>query len=156
LQIAYWPALSGAAAGSFAVSLAIWNHGSRPCELRGWATLQFLDPAGGLVRTRWVESTATFFGRARPEAVSLIPCGGSNTCPTSAPPEAFINFAGDDVIQPCVTAAKVRVLTPGAALPVIANLSVQGFADGQVVCSDGEIFVLPVQPEDGVVDPAFS
>lgn len=156
LQIAYWPALSGAAAGSFAVSLAMWNHGSEPCALRGWATLQFLNPFGGLVRTRWVESTATFFGSARPDAVSLIPCGGSNACATSAPPEAFINFAGDDVIQPCVTAAKVRVLTPGAATPVIADLRVQGFADGQVVCSDGEIFVLPVQPAVGARDPAFS
>ncbi len=55
-----------------------------------------------------------------------------------------------------MTAAKVRVLTPGAALPVIANLSVQGFADGQEVCSGGAIFVLPVQAAVGALEPAFS
>jgi hypothetical protein len=138
------------------MSLAIWNHGSRPCTVRGWAAVQFLNAVGGLVRTRWVASTTTFSGGVRPNAVSLVPCGGSNPCPTSAPPEAFINFAGDDVIQPCVTAAKVRVLTPGATIPVVANLSVQGFAGGQVICSDGEIFVLPVQPAVGALEPAFS
>ncbi len=73
LQIAYWPALSGAAAGSFAVSLALWNHGSRPCALNGWATLQFLNRAGGLVRTRWTETTATFSGSVRRVAVSSPP-----------------------------------------------------------------------------------
>jgi hypothetical protein len=155
LQLAYWPALSGAAAGNFAVSLAIWNRASRPCELRGWATLQFLNPGDGLVSTHWVESTATFFGSARPDAVSLVPCGDSNGCPSGVAPAAFINFSGDDVIQPCVTAAKVRVLMPGTATPVIANLSGQGFADGQTVCSDGQIFVLPVQSAVGVLGPTL-
>jgi hypothetical protein len=87
--------------------------------------------------------------------VSVIPCGESNGCPSGVAPAAFINFSGDDVIQPCETAAKVRVLTPGTAAPVIANLSVQGFEDGQTVCSDGKIFVLPVQSAVGVLGPTL-
>jgi len=156
LQIAFWPALSGGGAGSVAVSLAIWNRGTRPCRIHGWATLQFLNPAGGLVSTRWVETTATFGGSARLEAISLLPCGESNGCPYGVAPAAFINFFGDDVIEPCVTAARVRVLTPGTSIPVVANLSVQGYTDGQVFCSDGKISVLPVQSAVEALGPTLS
>jgi hypothetical protein len=156
LQIAYWPALSGGAAGNAAISLAVWNRGAKPCKLRGWATLQFLNTAGGLVPTHWVETTSTFSGSARDVAVSLIPCAQPNRCAADAAPAAYINFSGDDVIEPCEVADSVRVITPGSSTPVIVNLRVDGFPDGQTFCSAGKIFVLPIQSSLAVLGPTLS
>ncbi len=156
LQIAYWPALSGGAAGNAAISLAVWNRGARPCKLRGWPTLQFLNKAGGLVPTHWVETTSTFSGSARDVAVSLIPCAQPNRCAADAAPAAYINFSGDDVIEPCEVADSVRVITPGSSTPVVVNLRVDGFPDGQTFCSAGKIFVLPIQSSLAALGPTFS
>ena len=141
--MAYWPALSGAATGNVLLSLAVWNKAARPCKLRGWATLQLLNPTGGLVRTHWIDTTTLFFGSANPVTVSLLPCADPTDC-ASGIPAAYIAFAGDDVIPPCEIAAGVRVLMPGASTPVITTLRVNGFPDGQTLCSAGKIFVLPI------------
>ncbi|MFI5285347.1 MAG: DUF4232 domain-containing protein [Candidatus Dormibacteria bacterium] len=144
LQIAYWPGLSGGGAGTVGISLAIWNHGTRPCKLRGWATLQFLNSAGGLVPTHWVETTSVFTGSsALPIAVSLVTCLQSS-CSSDAP-AAYITFYGDDVVSPCETADGIRVNTPGSSTPVFVNLRSGNSPDGQTFCSAGKIFVLPVQ-----------
>ncbi|MHB8487706.1 MAG: DUF4232 domain-containing protein [Candidatus Dormibacteria bacterium] len=144
LQIAYSQALGGGAAGSFVVALGIWNRGSRPCKLRGWATVQFLNPTGGLVPTHWVETTSDFSGSAESRVVSLLPCAGADGCAPDSTPAAYISVAGDDVIEPCVTAAGVRVVVPGSSTPVVVNLRASGFEDGQIFCSDGEAWLLPI------------
>jgi hypothetical protein len=155
LQIAFWPALSQGAAGSFTLALGIWNRGARPCRLRGWPTLQFLNPEGGLVPTHWMENTANFSGSTMPVTVSLLPCAGSGGCSSDDTPAAYISLAGDDVIPPCVTAAGVRVLTPGASTPVVANLRNENDTDGQVFCSDGKIDVLPIWSSFSALGPPF-
>jgi Protein of unknown function (DUF4232) len=156
LQIAYSQALGGGAAGSFTVALGIWNRGGRPCTLRGWATVQFLNPAGGLVPTHWVETTADFSGSAEPVAVSLPPCTSSGGCASDSTPPAYISIAGDDVINPCVTAANIRVLTPGASTPIVVNLRVEGFAGGQVFCSDGKVSLLPIVSTFSALGPPYA
>ena len=156
LQIAYSPSLGGGAAGNFIVALGIWNRGSNPCKLRGWVTVQFLNPNGGLVPTHWVETTGNFSGSAQPVAVSLPPCASSGGCASDSAPAAYISVAGDDVINPCVTAASVRVLTPGASTAVVVNLRVDGFADGQVFCSDGKVWVLPIVSTYSALGPPFA
>jgi hypothetical protein len=156
LQIALSPSLGGGAAGSFIVALGIWNRGSQPCKLRGWATVQFLNPAGGLVPTHWTETTSDFSGSAEPVAVSVLPCAASGGCASDSTPTAYVSIAGDDVISPCVTAASVRVLTPGATTPLLANLRVAGFQDGQVFCSDGKVSVLPVVSTFWGLGPPFT
>jgi hypothetical protein len=103
------------------------------------------------VRTHWIETTALFFGRAYSVGISLLPCADRRDCASGAP-AAYISFSGDDVIPPCEIAAGVRVLMPGASTPVVANLRVEGFPDGQILCSAGQIFVLPIlspQAADG-------
>jgi len=156
LQIAYSPSLGGGAAGNFTVALGIWNRGSHPCMLRGWATVQFLNPNGGLVPTHWVETTGDYSGSAQPVAVSLLPCATSGGCASDSTPAAYVSVAGDDVITPCVTAASVRVLTPGASTAVVVNLRVDGFGDGQVFCSDGKVWVLPVASTYPALGPPFA
>lgn len=156
LQIAYWPALSGGAAGSVAVSLGIWNRGTRACKLRGWARLQFLSPSEGLVPTHWVETTTGFFGSAHLVTVSLLPCGKPSSCVSSIAPAAVIDFSGDDVIPPCESVAGARVTVPGASTPIIANLRVDGFPDGQTLCSGGRILVLPIQSSLAALGPTLS
>jgi hypothetical protein len=144
VQIAFSQSLSGGAAGTFTMALGIWNRGPRPCKLRGWATIQFLNVAGGLVPTNWTETTGDFSGSAQPVAVSLLPCAGSGGCTAASTPAAYVSVAGDDVIEPCVTAARVRVLLPGSSKAVIDNLQADGLGDGEVFCSDGKISVLPI------------
>jgi hypothetical protein len=145
LQITYYPAGSGGAAGSFGIELAVWNHG-QPCQLRGWPRLQLLRSDGSLLPTHEEQTTSTFAGSANPAAVILYrSCGGTMGCPAGLPPAAYISLAGDDVIPPCETAAEIRVLTPGGTTQVDADLRVSGsFPAGQQFCSDGKIFVLPV------------
>jgi hypothetical protein len=149
LRIAYLAAGSGAAAGSFGIELAVWNSG-RPCQLRGWPSLQLLKSDGSLLPTQEVRTTSTFGGSADPTNVILYrSCGGTMGCPPGIPPSAYISFAGDDVIQPCETAAGVRVLTPGSATSLDVDLRVAGsFPDGQPFCSGGKIEVLPVHPQE--------
>ncbi len=156
LQIAYSQALSGGAAGSFTVALGIWNRGERPCTLRGWATVQFLNPVGGLVPTHWIETTGDFSGSALPVAVSLPPCASSGGCASGSTPPAYVSIAGDDVINPCVTAARVRVLTPGSSMPVVVNLQTEGFEDGQVFCSDGKVSLLPIVSTFSALGPPYA
>jgi len=153
LQLGYSQALSGAAAGSFIVALGIWNRGTRPCTLRGWATVQFLNPAGGLVPTHWVETTSNSSGSAQPRMVSLLPCAGSGGCAPASTPAAYISIGGDDTFDPCVTAASVRVVIPGSSMPVVVNLRVQGFQDGQSFCSDGKVWLLPILSPFSVLGP---
>jgi hypothetical protein len=156
LEMAFWAALSGGAAGNVRTSLAIWNHGSQPCKLRGWATLQFLNSGGGLVPTHWIETTASFFGSADPVAVSLPACEALSSCVAEASLAAYISFAGDDVLEPCETAAGIRVVTPGSSTPIVVNLRVGDFPNGQTYCSAGKIFVLPIQSAAAVLGPALS
>jgi hypothetical protein len=144
LHLAYSQALSGAAAGSFIVALGIWNRGSRPCKLRGWATVQFLNPTGGLVPTHWVETTSNSSGSAQPRSVSLLPCAEAGGCALTSTPAAYISVGGDDTFEPCVTAASVRVVVPGSSTPVVVNLREPGFVDGQIFCSDGSVWLLPI------------
>lgn len=156
LQIAYWPGLSGGGAGTIGISLAIWNHGKRPCKLKGWATLQFLNSAGGLVPTHWVETTSIFTGSSDvlPIAVSLVTCTQPNC--TNAAPAAYISFDGDDVFSPCETADGIRVNTPGSSTPVFVNLRSGNWPHGQTFCSAGKIFVLPVQSPVEALGPTLS
>jgi hypothetical protein len=77
-------------------------------------------------------------------------------CASDSTPAAYIAIAGDDVINPCVTAASVRVLTPGASTAVVVNLRVDGFADGQVFCSDGKVWVLPIVSTYSALGPPFA
>ncbi|MFZ0179545.1 MAG: hypothetical protein WAL84_06695 [Candidatus Dormiibacterota bacterium] len=74
---------------------------------------------------------------------------------SDAAPAAFITFTGDDVIPPCEIAAGVRLLLPGASIPIVADLRVGGFPDGQTFCSAGKIFVLPVQSAAAALHPAL-
>jgi Protein of unknown function (DUF4232) len=145
LQITYFPAGSGGAAGSFGIELAVWNHG-QPCELRGWPRLQLLRSDGSLLPTHEEQTTSTLGGSANPITVILYrSCGGTMGCPPGLPPAAYISLAGDDVIAPCETAAEIRVLTPGSVTQVDADLRVgRSFPGGQQFCSDGKIFVLPI------------
>ena len=145
LQITYDPAGSGGAAGSFGIGLDVWNHG-QPCQLRGWPSLQLLRTDGSVLPTHEEQATSTFAGSANPTAVILYrSCGGTMGCPPGIPPAAYISLTGDDVIPPCETAAGIRVLLPGGASPVDADLRMSGsFPTGQQFCSAGKIFVLPV------------
>lgn len=153
LQIAYSQALGGGAAGSFVVALGIWNRGSRPCRLRGWATVQFLNPTGGLVPTHWVETTSNSSGSAQPRTVSLLPCVGAGECAPASTPAAYISVGGDDTFAPCVTAASVRVVIPGSSTPVVVSLRGSGFEDGQIFCSDGSVWLLPILSPFSVLGP---
>jgi hypothetical protein len=153
LQLAYSQALSGAAAGSFIVALGIWNRGSQPCKLRGWATVQFLNPTGSLVPTHWVETTSNSSGSAQSRSVSLLPCGGASGCAPASTPAAYISVGGDDTFEPCVTAASVRVVVPGSSTPVVVNLREPGFEDGQIFCSDGSVWLLPILSPFSVLGP---
>jgi hypothetical protein len=144
LQIADSPGLGGAAAGSFVVALGIWNLGSRPCTVRGWATVQLLNAAGGLVPTHWVETTSDFSGSVVLRSVSLLPCARTGGCTANATPGAYIGVAGDGIFEPCMTAAGIRVVMPGSAKPVVVNLRVDGFPDGAIYCSDGAVWLLPI------------
>jgi hypothetical protein len=144
LQLADSQGLSGAAAGSFAVALGIWNLGSRPCTLRGWATVQLLNAAGGLVPTHWVETTSDFSGSVVFTSVSLLPCAGTGGCTPNSTPGAYISVSGDDIFAPCVTAAAIRVVMPGSSKPVVVNLRVDGVSEGAIYCSDGGIWLLPI------------
>ena len=156
MQIAFSQALSGGAAGSFTMALGIWNRGARPCRLRGWATIQFLNATGGLVPTHWVETTGDFSGSAQPVAVSLLPCASSGGCAAGSTPAAYISVAGDDVIEPCVTAARVRVVLPGSSNAVIDNLQADRFGEGEVFCSDGKVSVLPIASTYSVLGPPYA
>ena len=75
---------------------------------------------------------------------------------SDATPAAFIKFTGDDVIPPCETAAGVRVVLPGESTPIVADLRVDGFPDGQIFCSAGKIFVLPIQSSVAALGPTLS
>ncbi len=93
LQITYYPAGSGRAAGSFGIELAVWNHG-QPCHLRGWPTLQLLRSDGSVLPTHEEHTTSTFAGSANPTAVILYrSCGGTMGCPPGLPPAAYISSA---------------------------------------------------------------
>ena len=144
LHIANSPDLGGGAAGSFAVALGIWNLGSRPCTLRGWATVQLLNAAGGLVPTHWVETTSDFSGSVALTSASLLPCAGTGGCTPISTPGAYISVAGDDIFEPCVTAAGIRVAMPASSKPVVVNLRVDDSPDGDIFCSDGGIWLLPI------------
>jgi hypothetical protein len=144
LQLADSPGLSGAAAGSFVVAIGIWNLGNRPCTLRGWATVQLLNATGGLVPTHWVETTSDFSGSVVLRSVSLLPCAGTGGCTPSSTPGAFVSVAGDDIFEPCVTAAGIRVVMPGSSRPVVVNLRVSSSPDGDIFCSDGGVWLLPI------------
>jgi hypothetical protein len=156
LQMAYSQALSEGAAGSFVVALGIWNRGIRACKLRGWATVQFLNPTGGLVPTHWVETTTDFSGSAQAMWVSLLPCAGAGGCAPDTTPAAYISVAGDDVIEPCVTAASVRVVAPGTSTPIVVSLRVDGNENGQIFCSDGKVWLLPILSPFSVLGPQFA
>ncbi|MFZ2035186.1 MAG: hypothetical protein WAW53_15655 [Candidatus Dormiibacterota bacterium] len=156
MQIAFSQSLSEGAAGSFTMALGIWNRGARACKLRGWATIQFLNADGGLVPTNWLETTGDFSGSAQPVAVSLLPCAGSGGCTAGATPAAYFSVAGDDVIAPCVTAARVRVLLPGSSRAVIDNLQADGLGAGEVFCSDGKVSVLPIVSTYSPLGPPYA
>jgi hypothetical protein len=156
VQIAYSQPLSGGAAGSFTMALGIWNRGARACRLRGWATIQFLNATGGLVPTHWVESTGDFSGSAQPVAVSVLPCAASGGCGTVSTPGAYISVAGNDVVEPCVKAARVRVLLPGSSQPVIDDLQAQGFGDAWTFCSDGSVSLLPIVSTYSPLGPPYA
>jgi hypothetical protein len=144
LQLADSPGLGGAAAGSFVVAIGIWNLGSRPCTLRGWATVQLLNATGGLVPTHWVETTSDFSGRVVLRTVSLLPCAGTGGCTPNSTPGAYVGVSGDGIFQPCVTAAGIRVVMPRSSKPTVVNLRVDGSPDGAIYCSDGGIWLLPI------------
>jgi Protein of unknown function (DUF4232) len=145
LQIAYSPAGSSGGAGSFVLELAVWNHGVQPCQMRGWPSLQFLSRSGGLLPTHEVQTTSPIIGSANPVNIVILPCIPAMSCPPDSFHTAYISFGFDDVLQPCETAASIRVLTPGGSTPVVVDLRVAGsLPDGQVICSDGTIQVLPV------------
>jgi hypothetical protein len=82
---------------------------------------------------------------ANPINVVILPCIPGTGCPHDSFHTAYISFVFDDVIEPCETAARIRIITPGGSTPVVVDLQVAGsFPDGQVICSDGKIQVLPV------------
>jgi hypothetical protein len=102
------------------------------CTNRG--THDIADP-GGRDRQRTnlrVETTSDFSGSAEPTTVSLLPCAAAGGCAPDSTPSAYISIAGDDVIEPCVTAASIRVVAPGSSTPVVVNLRVYGNEDGQI------------------------
>jgi hypothetical protein len=144
LQLADSLGLGGAAAGSFVVAIGIWNLGSRPCTLRGWATVQLLNATGGLVPTHWVETTSDFSGSVVLRTVSLLPCAGTGGCTPNSTPGAYVGVSGDGIFQPCVTAAGIRVVMPRSSKPTAVNLRVDGSPDGAIYCSDGGIWLLPI------------
>jgi hypothetical protein len=156
VQIAFSRSLSGGAAGSFTMALGIWNRGARACRLRGWATIQFLNANGGLVPTNWLETTGDFSGSAQPVAVSLLPCAGSGGCTAVSAPAAYISVAGDDVLAPCVTAARIRVLLPGSSTAVVDNLQADGLGAGAVFCSDGKVSLLPIVSIYSTLGPPYA
>ena len=143
LHIVYSPAESSGGAGDFVTALAVLNDGTQPCEMRGWPSLQFLGSSGRLLPTHEIQTTSALVS-ANPVNVIILPCNPRMSCPPSSFNTAYISFAFDDVIQPCESVAGIRVLTPGGSTPVVVNLRVAGFPDGQVICSDGKIQVLPV------------
>ncbi|HEY6782334.1 MAG TPA: DUF4232 domain-containing protein [Candidatus Dormibacteraeota bacterium] len=144
LRIVYSPAGSSGGAGDFVTALAVLNAGAQPCEMRGWPSLQFLGSGGSLLPTHEVQTTSALVS-AKPVNVVILPCNPGMSCPPASFNTAYISFAFDDVIQPCETATGIRVLTPGGSTPVVVNLRIAGsFPDGQVICSDGKIEVLPV------------
>ncbi len=144
LHIVYSPANSSGGAGDFVISLAVLNDGAQPCEMRGWPSLQFLGSSGSLLPTHEVKTTSALVS-ANPVNVVILPCNPGMSCPPASLNTAYISFAVDDVIQPCEMATGIRVLTPGGGTPVVVNLRVAGsFPDGQEICSDGKIEVLPV------------
>jgi hypothetical protein len=144
LHIAYSPAGSSGGAGSFVTALAVWNDGAQPCEMRGWPSLQFLGSSGRLLPTHEVQTTSALIS-ANPVNVVILPCTPGMGCPPDSFHTAYISFVSDDVLQPCETAAGIRIRTPGGSTPIVINLRIAGlFPDGQVVCSDGMIEVLPV------------
>jgi hypothetical protein len=145
LRIAYSSAGSSGGAGSFVLQLAVWNDGVGPCQMRGWPSLRFLSGSGGLLPTHEVQTTSPIIGSVNPVDVVILPCTTAMSCPPDSFHMAYISFGFDDVLQPCETAAGIRVLTPGASASVVVDLRVAGsFPDGQVICSDGIIQVLPV------------
>ncbi|MGA8361503.1 MAG: DUF4232 domain-containing protein [Candidatus Dormiibacterota bacterium] len=144
LHIVYSPAGSSGGAGDFVTALAVLNDGTQPCEMRGWPLLQLLSSSGGLLPTHEVQTTSAIVSDS-PVNVVILACHPGMSCPPSSFNTAYISFAFDDVIQPCETAAGVRVLTPGGSTPVVVNLRIAGsFPDGQEICSGGRIEVLPV------------
>jgi Protein of unknown function (DUF4232) len=144
LQLADSPGLGGGAAGSFVVALGIWNLGNRPCTLRGWATVQLLNASGGLVPTHWLKVMSDFSGGAILRTISLAPCACAGGCAPASTPAAYVSIAGNDVLEPCVTAASIRVAIPGSSTPVVVAFRVDGLQESQVFCSDGGVYLLPI------------
>jgi hypothetical protein len=144
LHIVYSPAGSSGGAGDFVTALAVLNDGTQPCVMRGWPLLQLLSSSGSLLPTHEVQTTSAIVSGS-PVSVVILACHPGVSCPPSSFNTAYISFAFDDVIQPCETAAAVRVVTPGGSTPVVVNLRVAGsFPDGPEICSGGKIEVLPV------------
>jgi hypothetical protein len=96
------------------------------------------------VPTHWVETTSDFSGSVVLRSVSLLPCAGTGGCTPSSTPGAFVSVAGDDIFEPCVTAAGIRVVMPGSSRPVVVNLRVSSSPDGDIFCSDGGVWLLPI------------
>lgn len=117
--------------------------------------MQFLTSNGTPVSTREVQTTSNFSGSAilrevilqtgtapldTTQAIGTAPVGS-----TQQVGYGYISIGSNDILVPCETAASIHVLLPGMRTPIVVDLRVPGaFPTGQVVCSAGEIQVLPV------------
>ena len=138
----------GAATGNVSGLIEVRNNTAQDCDLFGYAGVQLLDAHGSPLHTHVTWSTSSFFtsGDVALEVVGL---------PARTPPinpshpvagHAYIQLAWNDVQDPCITAAQIRIIPPGARVSTDIDATPPGGTGGQMyVCSDGALTVTPTR-----------
>ena len=119
--------------------------------------VQFVGSNGGTLATREMQTTSDFAMTTTVQTV-ILQTGTAplqDTQPIASAPlvtaqdnaYGFIGIGSNDILLPCETVASIRVALPGVKTPIVVSLRVpMAFPTGQVVCSGGQIQVLPVFP----------
>jgi len=146
----------GAAAGNISATIEVRNKSQHDCDLYGYAGLQLLDAHGRPLPTHVIWSRTSFFlSSPAVEAVVGLPAG---TAPLGraaydpmhptpqVPGHAYIPLSFNDVVDPCSSAAQLRVTPPDAYLPLVVSAVLRsGFPTVMDVCSGGTVVVNPTR-----------
>ena len=119
----------GVAAGSVKATIEVRNKSNHDCDLYGYAGIQLLSAQRLPLPTKVIWSTEAFF-LSTPAVAEIVelPSGAGR---------AYIPLSFNDVQEPCLQSALLRVTPPGAS----TSLDIPGYL---FVCSGGTLTVNPV------------
>lgn len=129
----------GAAAGNVGGLIEVRNKSSRNCDLYGYAGLQLLDARGRPLPTgiTWSDSSYIFGGNLGVAVIGL-PAGTVPITPERpVPGHAYIPISWSDVLEPCSSAAQLRVTPPDAFTSLVISAVPPGGGSGLTIFCSG-------------------